>query len=167
MSRNTRIIVIVAAFLLQPFLTALLPGVLVPNLLFCILMIMASVMEPDELVLPMILVCVFSLIQDVYYSQYIGVGVIALIITMLVVMWIRRLANIENPFFLAMLVIVTNLVYAVVFWGIYAMLSSPYSFFYMLKRLHMAVIPNVVFMFVALILISQDLIQRRRDGYFR
>ena len=167
MSRNKRFILIVAAFFLQPFFTALLPGVLVPNLLFCILMIMAASMDPEDLVAPMILVSILSLLQDIYYSQYIGVGVISLMVTMLVVIWIKRLANIENPIFLVLLVLITNLVYAVIYWGIYALLSSPYSFMYMLKRLPLTAIPNIVVMFIALTVISRDLIQRRRDEYFR
>ena len=84
---------------------------------------------------PMVLIFVLSLIQDIYYNQYVGVTIISLLITMLVVMWIRRLANIENIIFVAMIVIVANLVYSISYWGIYALLSSPYSFLYMLRRL--------------------------------
>lgn len=167
MSRKINYLIIIGAFVIQPFIASLLPALFVPNLLFCILMIMASTMQGEEMVGPMVLIFVLSLIQDIYYNQYVGVTVISLLITMLVVMWIRRLANIENIIFVAMIVIVANLFYSISYWGIYALLSSPYSFLYMLRRLPESAVPNIVVMFIALFIITRDLIQRRRDEYFR
>ena len=167
MKKGVSILIIIGAFLLQPFLSAMLPAWLVPNLLFCILMIMAATMNPEDMVLPMSLVFLLSLAQDFYYSQFVGVTVIALVITMLIVMWLRRVANIENLLFSAVIVVVANLVYGISYWGIYALLSSPYSFLYMLTRLPLVVMPNIIVMFIALFIITRDIIQRRRDGYFR
>ncbi len=167
MSNKVSFLIIIGSFILQPFLVALLPTWLVPNLMFCILMIMAATMHPEDMVAPMILIFVLTLIQDIYYSQYVGVSVIALLISMLIVIWIRRLANIENILFVGLIVVVANLAYAFVYWGIYAILSSPYSFLYMLTRLPQAIIANIVIMFIALFIITRDLIQRRRNEYFR
>ncbi len=152
---------------MQPFFAAMLPTWFVPNLMFCILIIMSATMDVEEMVLPMVLIFLFSLIQDFYYSQYVGITIIAMIVAMLAVIWLRRLANIENPFYLAFMVIAANLIYASVYWGIYTLISPTYSFMYMLFKLPEVAIPNVVVSFVALFIITRGIIQARRDGYFR
>ena len=167
MSKRIRFILIIGAFIIQPFLSSLLPAWFVPDLDFCILMVMAATMDLEEMVPPMILVFVLTLIDDFYRNQFIGVTVLAMLIAMLVVIAIRRMANMENIFFIAFIVAVANLVYGVSYWAIYYLLSSPYSFVYMITRFPQFAVPNCIIMFIALLIISRNLIEKRRDSYFR
>ena len=167
MNRGVRYIIIVVAFLLQPFLSAMLPLWMVPDLCFCILVAIMAVADPDEYVGPVILIFALALVKDIYSCQFVGVTVIAMIITSIFILLLRRSANIENIVFIGILALASNLVYYIAYWAIYAILSSPYSFLYMVRSIGWVVLPNIVVTFITLLIISRRMIVKKRDKYFR
>lgn len=167
MRGRIRLIVILGAFLLQPLFSSMLPSWVVPELGFCALMVFTVSMDSEDLVLPAVLILVLTLARDIYSSQFAGASVIAMILTMVLVLVARRLANVESPFFLAMISAGAAVAYKVIYWCIYGILSSPYSFLYMAQRLPSGAIPNMVVTFIALLITSREIIRKRRDKYFR
>lgn len=167
MGIRLRTILIIGAFIIQPFLSALLPAWFVPDLDFCILMVMAATMDLEDMTPSMVLIFALALIQDIYQSQFIGVTVLAMMIAMVVVIIMRRMANVENVVYIAVVVAVANFVYVASYWGIYSLLSYHYSFMYMIERFPQFLVPNAVVLLIAIFIVTRGIIQKRRDGYFR
>ena len=130
-------------------------------------MIFTVSLDTEDLVIPTAIILLLTLVKDIYSAQYAGASVIAMIITMIAVLIARRLANIENPIFLFLISIGASLAYKLVYWCIYGILSSPYSFMYMVQRLPSGSIPNMVVIFLGLFMSSLEIIKQRRDKYFR
>ena len=166
MSIRKGVIIIILAFFIQPIISSMLPSWLVPDLDFCILLVFTLALDGDQVVVPLILASVLALMGDIYYSQFIGVTVIAMVVTIILVLILKKLGNKESVFFLGTLIIPANLVYYLVYWMFYVALSSPYSFLYMLRHLPGMVIPNIVTCFIIWFFIERRLVQQKRDKYF-
>lgn len=166
MSTRKGIIIIILAFFIQPIISSMLPSWLVPDLDFCILLVMALSLDGDQVVVPLILASILALMGDIYYSQFIGVTVIAITITIILVMIAKKMGNKESLLFMGILIIPANLVYYLVYWMFYAALSSPYSFLYMIRHLPGMVIPNIVTCFIIWFFTERRMAQQKRDKYF-
>ena len=166
MSVRRSIILIILAFFIQPILSSMLPSWLVPDLDFCILLVMVLTLDGDQVVAPVILASFLALMGDIYYSQFIGVTVIAMIITFILVYVMKKLGNSDSLIFLGIMIIPANLIYYLIYWMVYAAFSSPYSFLYMLRHLPGMVIPNIVICFIIWLFIERQLTQEKRDKYF-
>ena len=160
-------IIIGLAFVLQPFFSAMLPVWLVPDLDFCILTVIGLTMDPEDMVKPLGLLFGLALVGDIYASQHIGVTVSAMAIVLIALLLFRRLANVENLLFALLITTAASAIFELVHWGMYALMSSPYSFVYMAMKFPQFAVPNVVVTTIALFVSTRELIKKRRDKYFR
>ncbi len=159
-------ILYLAAFFLQPFLLNLIPG---PggniNLLLCLTVVLTFVYDEQ---LPGILFgFIFGLLRDLVFGIYIGPGALALMVCGITVLIIREFINVENIFNQLFMMLLSTWLYASVYWGIYYVLESPYSYLYAMKTLPWQLLFNCVFAAVLYLVLIKRVIKHRRDRYFR
>lgn len=167
MRNRIKVIIILVAFFIQPLLSAMLPVWLVPDLDFCILVVFAVIFDEEDLILPAGLILLLALASDIYSSQYVGATVIALIVVLVMLVLTRKMGNIENILFVLIIATGSTLLYNIAYWVVYAVMSSPYSFMYMIGQLPKTAIINIVLISIALFIAGRDNISKRRDKYFR
>lgn len=167
MRSRTAIIMVILAFILQPFLSGLLPAFLTPNLLLCIVLLSAITMAEEDVIIPVILALIMSLVTDFFCNQFAGVSAVVMIVLVVPLFVVRRHINIENILFIGVLSLGLNLIYELLYWVIYRSLGSTYGLLYVISKLPMSVLPNAVLLFIGLFFFSRHVAQERRDSYFK
>ena len=159
-------ILYLAAFFLQPFLLNLIPGLGGNiNLLLCLTVVLTFVYDEQ---LPGILFgFIFGLLRDLVFGIYIGPGALALMVCGITVLIIREFINVENIFNQLFMMLLSTWLYASVYWGIYYVLESPYSYLYAMKTLPWQLLFNCVFAAVLYLVLIKRVIKHRRDRDFR
>ena len=165
MRLKTYIIVCSIVFVLQTFITSLLPLVRGVDPLLCIILAVVFIFQEEDLIKPIVVTAFFSLAKDLFFNQYIGVSVISLIVAVSFVLFIRKTINsLVTDAGISTIAIMT---YSSCYWLMYRLLGSPYTYFYMLKRLPLVLIIEVVITEVILYFLINKVVQARRDGYFK
>ena len=167
MRLKTYIIVCSIVFVLQTFITSLLPLVRGVDPLLCIILAVVFIFQEEDLIKPIVVTAFFSLAKDLLFNQYIGVSVISLVVVLGFVLLIRKTINTESLVADAGISALAILIHSSSYWLIYKLLGSPYTYFYMLKRLPLVLIIEVVITEVILYFMINKVVQARRDGYFK
>ena len=167
MRLKTYIIVCSIVFVLQTFITSLLPLVRGVDPLLCIILAVVFIFREEDLIKPIVVTAFFSLAKDLFFNQYIGVSVISLIVAVSFVLFIRKTINTESLVTDAGISAIAIMTYSSCYWLMYRLLGSPYTYFYMLKRLPLVLIIDVVITEVILYFMINKVVQARRDGYFK
>lgn len=110
---------------------------------------------------------IFGLLRDLVFGIYIGPGALALMVCGITVLIIREFINVENIFNQLFMMLLSTWLYASVYWGIYYVLESPYSYLYAMKTLPWQLLFNCVFAAVLYLVLIKRVIKHRRDRYFR
>lgn len=155
-----------ATFFLQPFLQNLIPdfGGHV-NLLLCLTVMFSFAY--DDVLAGISWGFVFGFLYDMLYGMYAGPGVLSLMVVGIAVLFLREFINIENFFNVIGTMFVSTWLYATVYWGIYAVLGSPYTYLYAMKSLPLPLLFNcLVCAALYFLLIKRDM-KYRRDRYFK
>lgn len=155
-----------AAFFLQPFLQNLIPffGNNV-NLILCITVMMAFVHEtPSQ---GLFFGCIFALLTDLFYGLYTGPSAIAMFACIMVVYLLKGFVHIENYMNAVIFMAVGTLLYGTVYWSVYAVIGTTYSYPYAMMSILPQVICNIaVGLGVYFVLIGNEK-KLRRDRYYR
>lgn len=154
------------AFFLQPFLQNLIPsfGNHV-NLLLCLTVVLTFLYDEQ---LPGILWgFVFGLLYDIVFGIYLGPGVTALVVTGVAVLVLREFVNIENFFNALITMLVSTWMYTSVYWGIYFVLGSPYSYIYAMKTVPLQLLFNCLVAAAVYLILIKRVKKHRRDRYFK
>lgn len=167
MRPRTAIIMVILAFILQPFLSGLLPAFLTPNLLLCIVFLFAITMAEEDVIIPLVLALLMSLLTDFFCNQFAGVSAVAMIALFVPLFVVRRHINIEKVLFIGVLSMGLNLLYELIYWVIYRMLGSTYGLLYVISKLPVSILPDAVLLSIGLYFFSRHIIQERRDSYFK
>ena len=167
MRLKTYIIVCSIVFVLQTFITSLLPLVRGVDPLLCIILAVVFIFQEEDLIKPIVVTAFLSLAKDLFFNQYIGVSVISLIVAVSFVLFIRKTINTESLVTDAGISTIAIMTYSSCYWLMYRLLGSPYTYFYMLKRLPLVLIIEVVITEVILYFLINKVVQARRDGYFK
>ena len=167
MRLKTYIIVCSIVFVLQTFITSLLPLVRGVDPLLCIILAVVFIFQEEDLIKPIVVTAFFSLAKDLFFNQYIGVSVISLIVAVSFVLFIRKTINTESLVTDAGISTIAIMTYSSCYWLMYRLLGSPYTYFYMLKRLPLVLIIEGVITEVILYFLINKVVQARRDGYFK
>ena len=156
----------IAAFFLKPFLQDLIPafGNNV-NLLLCLTVVLTFLYDET---LPGILCGFgFGLLHDIVFGIYIGPGVTALVVTGIAVLVLREFVNIENFFNALIAMLFSTWLYTSVYWGIYFVLGSPYSYGYAMKTVPWQLLFNCLVAAVLYLPLIKRVKKHRRDRYFK
>ena len=159
-------LIYLAAFFLQPFLQNLIPPIgNNVNLILCLTVMFVFVFEePGQ---GIFFGSVFAMLNDLFYGQYTGPAALAMALTGLAVYGLKYFAHIENFVNAIVFMVGATLVFAAIYWGIYAAIDSTYTFGYAMRSvLPQTVINSVVGLGVYLVLIRRA-IKHRRDRYYR
>lgn len=166
MTYKQGLILYLAAFLLQPFLYFLIPGLGGNlNLILCLTVVLSYLF--DETLPGLFFGAVFGLMTDMFYGLYIGPGTLALVLTGITVFGLRRVTNIENVFNALFVMLFSTWLYASLYWVIYYFIGSPYSYFYALKSLPLMMLFNCIVAVGLYFVLIKRVIKHRRDRYFR
>lgn len=159
-------ILYLAAFFLQPFLQNLIP--LLGNhlnLLLCLTVVLTFVY--DERLTGIFFGFIFALLSDIVSGYYLGPAVLAVTCAGIVVLILREFTNIENIFNALFMMLLSTWLYATVYWGVYKLLGSPYSYVYAMKTLPLSLLFNCITAAVLYLVLIKKVIKHRRDRYFR
>lgn len=159
------LIAYLVAFILQPFLYNLFPGIdATPNLILCLTAVLVFIYEDN---VPWMAFGVgFALAMDFAYGLYIGIGMMTMIIVILAIMVFKHFFNVENLLNSVILSVVITWVYATVYWLIAFIGGSPYTYWYALKSLPWQLVFNaIIFMLIYLVMIRK-VTTHKTDRYF-
>ena len=159
-------LIFLAAFLLQPFLQNLIPvlGNHV-NFILCLTVMMVFVYpEPGQ---GIFFGSVFALLGDLFYGQYTGAGALAMVLTGISVYGLKYFAHIENFINAIVFMVGATVLYASIYWGIYAAIDSTYTFGYALKSTLPQAAGNAVVGLGVYYAFIRRVIKHRRDRYYR
>lgn len=160
------LILYLAAFILQPFLHNLIPGLGGNvNLILCLTVILTFLY--DETVIGIFFGLVFGLAGDLFYGMYAGPGGFAFVAVGVAVLLLKRFANKENSFNALIMMLLSTWMYASVYWLVYYFIGSPYSYLYAMKSLPWQLLFNAVVAAILYFVLIKRVIKHRRDRYFR
>ena len=166
MKHRQAFLVYLAAFFLQPFLQNLIPffGNHL-NLILCLTVMLVFVHEEPSQAL--FFGCVFALFTDLFYGLYTGPSAIAMFVCALAVYLLKYFVHIENYINAIIFMVVGTLLYGSIYWCIYAVIGTTYSYGYAMMSLLPQVLCNVaVGLGVYFVLIGKEK-KLRRDRYYR
>ena len=159
-------ILYLAAFFLQPFLQNLIPPLGNHlNLLLCLTVVLTFVY--DEKLTGIFFGFIFALLHDIVFGYYLGPAVLAVTAAGIAVLILREFTNIENIFNALFMMLFSTWLYATVYWGVYRILGSPYSYVYAMKTLPFTLLFNCIAAAVLYLVLIKKVIKHRRDRYFR
>ena len=159
--------VFAAALVLQPFINTLLPWGAAPELIMSSGLMLCLFFESEKVLPVLITGSVMELLSDMAGAQYAGFSVIAFVLAVSLVIFVRQFINIENFIVAAGIYLAAILLYYVLIWILYAMAGSPYGFVYAMSKIPAAVIGNFIFGMILYIVFLVRLNRHRRDRYFR
>ena len=96
MKLKTYIIVCSIVFVLQAFITSLLPVFRGVDPLLCLMLAVVFIYQEEDLLKPIVVTAFFALAKDLFFNQYIGVSLISLVVMVSFVLLIRRSINTES-----------------------------------------------------------------------
>lgn len=159
-------LIYLAAFFLQPFLQNLIPvlGNNV-NLILCLTVMFVFVYEdPGQ---GIFFGSIFALLTDMFYGQYTGPAALAMVLTGIAVYGLKYFAHIENFVNAIVFMAGATLVYASVYWGIYAAIGSAYSYGYAVSSILPQIVVNAIVGLGVYFVLIRRVIKHRRDRYYR
>ena len=160
-------LVYLAAFLLQPFLQNLVPiiGNNV-NLVLCLTVMLVFIDEdPGQ---GIFFGSIATLFTDLFYGAYTGPGVLAIALTGIAVYVLKYFVHVENFANAILFMIGTTLLYASLYWGIYAMIGTTYSYGYAISHIGLQFVMNTLVGLCAYFILLRKAIQhKRKDRYYR
>ena len=101
------------------------------------------------------------------YGMYVGPGVLSLMVIGIGVLVLREFFNIENFFNALMTALLSTWLYVTVYWGVYVVLGSPYSYLYAMKSVPLQLLFNSAACMILYFILIKRVIKHRRDRYFR
>ena len=167
MRTRNAVILFALAFLLRPLLQVLLPGWLTLDVSLCLLIAISMTMTRDEMVGPLIAAFVFEGINDLCFTQHVGVTPIAMVVMVTFILLIRMRFDVENAIIDLLIIFISFVLYHSTYWLIYWLLGAPYSYFYMAERLTYLLPVEVAITGIILYFMVRVKIQKRRDSYFK
>ncbi len=166
MRYSRALILYVGALFLQPFLHNLFPGFGGQiNLMLCLTVVLTFVY--DETLPGIFFGGIFGMIQDSFFGMYVGPGALCLVLAGIAVLLLKHFANKENFVNIVLLLLFATWLYASLYWCVYAVLGSPYSYLYVMKTLPRPFILNVAAGSVLYFVLIKRVIKHRRDRYFQ
>lgn len=162
------LVLYIGAFFLQPFLFNLLPvaGV-TPNLILILTVMITFLYDDESELLGIVLGVIFALLNDVAFGLYIGPGAIAILVSGLMVFFLKGFTNKENIINAILTIVISTWVYASVYWLVYIPLGSTYSYIYAMKSIPWQLLYNVIVAIILYLILIKKVIKHRRDRYFR
>lgn len=154
-------------FFFQPFLGSIIPAFNLPDLILCITLMHILIGKEDETPAFLLFGALFSLLVDICLYQFWGVSAIALLAAVGVALIFKRLINNENILMVTAAMIVVSMTYNFCYWLISFMLGSPFGFAYMFKHAAIIIIADIVVCQIIYFIKIGEIIQARRDRYFR
>ncbi len=153
------------AFILQTTIFGMIPvfGVSA-NLLLCCCVVISFVCADNNA--GIVLSIAAGLLYDICFSQYVGVNALLLVLVAASCIFVRTfLLNSEN--FMSMLVVSlgTVAIYYNMLWLIYKIAGKGYSYLYMLEKLPIYMILNVIIMMIMYAIIIRKVVSHKSDRY--
>lgn len=146
-----------------------LTGSLIPVLgnhcdyLLCLLVMTAFII--DESIVPFVCCAAAGIIFDVAYGMYTGPTTIALTLTGMLVLVIRKIINKEVFFNSIFIMLFCTFVNRCIYWFIYYCLGSPYSIGYALAEMPLNLLFNSIFALILFFILSKKYIKHNHVKY--
>ncbi len=158
-------IAFLAAFLLQPFLFSLVPGLgIVPDLILCLTAALTYVY--DDNVGWMAMGAGFALATDIVSGPFIGIGMLSIIAVEVGILVFKKFFNVENLVNSAVLAILVTWVYQTVYWIIAAIAGSNYGYLYAMKTIIWQILFDAVIFMIIYFIMIRKVTPHRTDRYF-
>ena len=134
-----------AAFFLQTTAVKFLAiGEFAPNLLLCGTMLLLLAYREQGTV--MWLAALTALLQEICFSIYVGPGIAAVVLCSLTVILAGRIFTWDNLGFILTLTIFETIFYQLLVWGGGRFLGMPYSFWFVVERIPLYALCNLILM---------------------
>jgi len=161
------IIIYAAALVLQPFINYLTPHTgFTANLILVLTVIITFIYDDDEMI-GIGLGTVFGLLSDMAFGQYIGPGAFSMAITGITVLFLKGFANRDNFVNGIVLTLISTWLYSSVYWLIYFMAKSPYSYVYAMKTIPLQMVFNCIIGLILYLVLIKKTAKYRKDRYIR
>lgn len=135
-----------------------------PNIILCLVIVFAFLFDNYQC---FALGLIFGLLQDICFSQIIGVAAGSYFLVALGVYALQGFVNKENKLSVICTTIVGTLVYSLLYWCITTVFGSSYSILMMLKMQPMLVVYNIVIVMILYSIFAQKVIRYRGDKKFK
>ncbi len=135
-----------------------------PNLLLGLVVIFSFLYEKE--LYGILYGALFGVIYDMCYSYVIGPTPIALILTAMCVILMRYYANVENTVSMAVVSIVSFVIYYIINWGLYSFAGSTIGLGYALLNSIVPIVYTLVFAFVVYKVLIRNVVKHHKDRYF-
>lgn len=167
MKKYKIVLIYAVIFFFQPFFGSIAPFFNLPDLILCITLMHILIGKEEET--PAFLICaaVFSLLVDICFYQFWGISVISLLAAVGVALIFKRLINNENILMVTAAMIAVSMTYNFCYWLISFILGSPFGFVYMFRHAALIIIADIVVCQIIYFMRIGEIIQARRDRYFR
>ncbi|MBO4235835.1 MAG: hypothetical protein J5928_05320 [Firmicutes bacterium] len=146
---------------------SILPEAMAPNLGFCVLVVCAATMDEKSIIIPVTIIVVASMFIDLFSNQFVGAVAISMLAVAIAVSLVRKHLDLENPLILICFAVGANILYELVYWTIYRIMGTPYSFLYMLKNIPAGILVDAMVAFAGLFFAGKRLGRLRRENYFK
>ncbi len=152
-----------AAFLLQSTVLNHLSffGV-TPNLVLCLVIVLTFLYEGYAGIAGGIL---FGLLQDLCFSEIIGIASFSYFIIGLSILYVKNLLYQDNVLSILFITISSTLSYCFIYWAVFFLFNGHYHFLYMIKILPISIIYNNIFTISYYIIIGKQLEKNPKDRY--
>lgn len=126
-------------------------------------LVSALMYRNDKLIPPVVAAAFFCCINDFMFGQFPGVNILFIMITVLLVLYVKNIVNIENP----LIVIATLSVFLIfnrfLYWFFYFIAGSPYGIYEFIKFIPLYLLVNLLIS----ILVYLFLLSKFRNGNVR
>ena len=133
-----------------------------PNLILCLVIIFSFLYDDDH---GIVFGLIFGLIQDICFSEIIGVAAISYLLIALLCLELNRYLYKESLISILIVSSIGTISYGLFYWGIIKMLGSEYEFIYMLKMEAILLIYNGIVMLIMYLIMSRRVIKHQSDRY--
>ena len=154
-----------AAFLLQTTLANVFSVFgATPNLLLCLVAVFSFLYDGDNY--GIVFGVAFGLLYDACFSEYTGIAALAFLGISLSIMLVKVVMNREAIISVMIVSAAATVAYALIYWGIMAMLGSSYSFFYAMRKLPLYVLYNTAVVAILYRLMIRRVVKHHYDKHF-
>lgn len=155
----------VAFFLQGTLLNLIAVFDMTPNLLLCLVTAISFLYDGSYS--GVVLGVAFGLLTDFCYGQYAGPAALCCLLVGAGVLLFREILNRENFVTILLVTAGSTVLYNSLYWLLYYLMGSTYTFMYMLRHLPMMILYNMLVVGILYFILIGHVTRYRRDRYYR
>ena len=166
MNYKKAFIIFLAALLLQgSFINIISVFGVTPNLILCLVVIFSFLY--NDRYYGIVYGIVFGIMYDICFMQYTGTSALAFFGIAFVILFLSDILNRENLATILLITGAVTVVYNLFIWVMYFFFGSNMSILYMLAKLPIMVVLNVLLVFIMYQVFIRKVVRFRNDRFFK